>query len=338
MSFLPGVNIDRGGKPPGGSGGATIGRISQLDQSVLLKLQAGCNYINEEIRKVRWRVLNVTVICALLGAAVYAHMWRRNVKDPRLPIGGAAVLALGYATWQRRELAKKYKSIVVTRVVSALGQGLSYSPQSRFTKQDFLDMDLFEKRCEQWHAEDEICGRKDPVSYSILEAKATRTEGSGKNRRTVTIFKGLIIRLDFNKNFGGHTVVVPDAESKILGGLFGESESRRRKDIARLENVAFEKIFSVYCTDQQEARYLLTPKMMELIMEAQTTLGVQIRLSFHDNSVFLTVPQNADRFEARIFGAKVSPELVVGDLAEVVRLAERLIDALELETRIWSRV
>jgi hypothetical protein len=330
--------VDQGGKASAGTGGASIGRISHLDKSVLLKLQAGCNYINDEIRKARGRVLNVTIICLVLGAALYAHLWRRNIKDPRLPIGGAAAVALLYATMARRELAKKYKSIVVTRVVSALGQGLTYSPSSRFTKQDFLDMDLFEKRCEKWHAEDEICGKKGAVSYSILEAKATRTEGSGKNRRTVTIFKGLIIRLDFNKNFGGHTVVVPDAESKILGGLFGESESRRRKDIARLENVDFEKIFSVYCTDQQEARYLLTPKMMELIMEAQTTLGVPIRLSFHDNSVFLTVPQNADRFEVRMFGAKVSPELVVGDLAEVVRLAERLVEALELETRIWSRV
>jgi len=330
------IDIDR--SAGAGSGGASIGRISQLDNSTLMKLQAGCNYINAEIEKVRRQVLMVAIGCAILGAGVYAHLYRRNLKDPRLPIGGAVAIIVGFAAYQHRGLSKKYKSIVVTRVITALGEGLSYSPESRFTKQDFLDMDLFEKRCEKWHAEDEICGKKNAVGYSILEAKATRTEGSGKNRRTVTIFKGLIVRLDFNKNFGGHTVVVPDAESKILGGLFGESETRRKKAIARLENIEFEKVFSVYCTDQQEARYILTPKMMELVMEAQVSLGVQIRLSFHDNSVFLTVPQTGDRFEVKLFGGKVSPELVVGDLAEVVRLAERLLEALELETRIWTRV
>jgi hypothetical protein len=68
------------------------------------------------------------------------------------------------------------------------------------------------------------------------------------------------------------------------------------------------------------------------------TLGVHLRLSFHDNSVFLTVPQSADRFEVSLFGSRVSPESIVGDLAEVVRLAERMVDTLELETRIWSRV
>jgi hypothetical protein len=320
------------------SGGSTVGRISQLDKSTLLKLQAGCNYINDEIGKARGRTLKISAFVLILGAALYAHLWRRGYQDPRLPIGGAVVVTFLYGAYERRELAKKYKTIVVTRVVSALGNGLSYMPLSKFTKQDFLDMDLFEKRCEKWHAEDEISGRKNAVGYSILEGKATRTEGSGKNRRTVTIFRGLIVRLDFNKNFGGHTVVVPDSESKILGGLFGEAETRRRKNIARLENVEFEKCYSVYCTDQQEARYLLTPKLMELILEAQTVLGVQIRLSFHDNSVFLTVPQNVDRFEVSMFGSKVSPETVVGDLAEVVRLAERVIDTLELETRIWTRV
>lgn len=322
----------------GASGGVRIGRISQLDQSTLMKLQAGCNYINAEIDKMRRRVLNVAIIMAALGIGAYSFMWNRGAKDPRLPIGGAVMLTVIYAANERRKLSKTYKQIVVRRVVSALGHGLSYTPESKFTKQDFLDMDLFEKRTEQWHSEDEICGRKNAVTYAILEAKATRTEGSGKNRRTVTIFKGLIIRLDFNKNFQGHTVVVPDSESKILGGLFGEAESRRRKEIARLESVDFEKIYSVYCSDQQEARYILTPKLMELILHAKSSLACDVRLSFHDNSVFVCVPQSADRFEFGFFGGKVSPEGIVGDLAEVVLLAERLVDTLELETRIWSRV
>jgi hypothetical protein len=38
------------------------------------------------------------------------------------------------------------------------------------------------------------------------------------------------------------------------------------------------------------------------------------------------------------FGADVAPERIVGDLADVVQLVERLIDALHLETRIWGRV
>jgi hypothetical protein len=322
------------------TGGVRIGRFSQLDASTLAKVEAGCNYINAEIAKVRVRVLKAGAIAVVLGLIGYGVLWRRGIHDPRLPIGVPLAFVLMYAGNEHRKLKNSYKQIVVSRVVKALGQGLSYSPESTLTKQAFLDMDLFEKRCEQWHAEDEICGRKDAVSYSVLEAKATRTEGSGKNRRTVVIFRGLIVRLDFNKNFQGHTVVVPDAESKILGGLFGEAETRRRKELARLENVEFEREYSVYCTDQQECRYILTPKLMELIMQAQVTLGVPVRLSFQANSVFMTIPHNTDRFElgAALFGGRISPESVVGDLAAVVQIAERLVDVLDLETRIWTRV
>jgi hypothetical protein len=320
------------------STGVRIGRISEIDASTRAKIQAGCNYINAEIVKVRKRIGIAILIAAALGAIIYSALWRRGVRDPRLPIGAPVAIVLIYAANERRKLAKAYKHIVVRRVVGALGEGLSYSPESNFSRQDFLDMDLFEQRCEQWRAEDEICGRKNAVAYSIFEAKATRTEGSGKNRRTVVIFRGIIARLDFNKNFRGHTVVVPDAESKILGGLFGESETRRKKDLARLESVEFERMYSVYTTDQQECRYILTPKLMELILNAQATLGVPVRLSFHDNSVFMTVPQNVDRFEFGWFGSRVSPEGIVGDLAEVVHIAERLVDVLDLETRIWTRV
>jgi hypothetical protein len=316
---------------------SSIGHISQLDKATWMKLQAGCNYINAEVEKKRRSVVTVSIIAALVGAAAYVVLWHAGERDPRLPLGGAVALALVYWAHVRGQLAKNYKRFVVQRVVTALGQGLKYSAESRFTKRDFLEMDLFEQRAEQWQAEDEVSGKKNAVSYCVLEGKATRTEGSGKNRRTVLIFKGLIVRLDFNKNFAGHTVVVPDRESKILGGLFGESQTRRKKELVSLENVDFEGQFSVYSTDQQEARYLLTPKLMELILEARALLGSELRLSFHDNSVFVTVPQTQDRFEVKLFGEKVTPESAVGELAEVIRLAERLIDTLELETRIWSR-
>lgn len=316
---------------------STVGRLSQLDKDTLAKLNAGCNYINAEIAKVRGRITVVASVVFLLAFVIYGVMWNNGARDPRLPFGFALAIVVAFGVWQHRVLSKTYKTIVVRRVVGALGQGLTYSADSRFTKQDFNAMDVFNLRCEQWRAEDEICGRRNAVGYSILEAKATRTEGSGKNRRTITIFKGVIVRLDFNKHFQGHTVVIPNSEGKILG-LFGEMSSRGQKEICRMENVEFEDAFSVYSTDQQEARYILTPKLMDLIMRARVRVNDALRMSFHDNSVFMTLPGQADRFELSLFGRRVTPEGIVGELAGVVRLAEDLVETLDLETRIWTRV
>ena len=321
----------------GGTTSTRVDRLSQLDSTTLARLEAACNFINDEIAKARNRVVWFTGAGVALAGIASVVMWREGVGDPGIPIYVGILVIVLFAAREHRGVAKTYKQIVVGRVVAALGQGLTYSPESRFTKQHFLDMDLFLRRVETWKAEDEVCGRKNAVSYSLLEGKATRTEGSGKNRRTVTIFRGLIVRLDFNKHFHGHTVVVPNSESQILGGLLGESESRSSKDLCRMENVDFEEIFSVYSTNQQEARYVLTPKLMELIMRANQSFE-GIRCSFHDSSVFVAIPSSDDRFNVSLFGSRVTPERTVGELAEVVGLAERLIDTLDLETRIWTKV
>lgn len=316
--------------------GSRVGRFSQLDQSVILRLQAACNYINAEIESARGKVLTAFGIFTIIGLAISAVAWREGFRDIRLPPALIIIPSSWYWWRTRRELAKTYKHIVVRRVVSALGHGLTYSPESVFRTGDFNYMDLFVKRAEKLVAEDEVKGSKGQVTWTVLECKATCVEGSGKNRRTVTIFRGLVIRLDFNKNFRTRTVVVPEKDSKVLG-LFGESESRGQKAIARMESVEFERCFSVYCDDQQEARYLLTPKLMELLLQANAQLGGGLRASFLHNHLYITLPQSKDRFDVSMFGGTVEPQTVVGDLTEVVGFAERLVDTLELETRIWSR-
>lgn len=318
----------------------SVGRISHLDQPTLLRIQAGCNYVNAEIAKLRNQVISGWIVGICVAGIAYLILWHNGQRDPRIPIG-IVVVIVGFVTRRAQQSLKKtYKHIVVQRVVKAIGQGLTYRPDSTLTKQDFNDMHLFDRSAEKWTSEDEVCGRKNAVSYSLHECHAWYEVHSNKRRRRITIFRGVIVRLDFNKNFLGHTVVVTESTGKILGGLFGDAESRKGKRIVRLENVDFEKQFTAYSTDDQEARYILTPKLMELMMEAQALLGAHgdLRFSFHDNSMFVTVPEPNDRFEASLFGAKVTPESVMGDLAETVRLAERLVDTLDLETRIWTRV
>jgi hypothetical protein len=316
---------------------SAVGRLSQLDQSARARLEAACGFINEEIAQARGRIWKATMAAGILALVAYAIMWSQGVRDPRFPLFGALVVSAMVAGYEQSKLSKTYKQVVVGRIVQALGQGLTYSAESRCTRDRFIAMDLFHKRTEKWTAEDEICGHKNAVPFSLFEARATRTEGSGKSRHTVIIFKGLIVQLDFNKNFHGHTVIVPDSESQIMGGLFGESESRGRKELCHMDNVTFEKTFSVYSSDQQEARYLLTPKMMDLILATQSSFGA-IRCCFQDSSMVITIPSSANRFEIRMWGAKMTPESAVGELAQCVELAERLIDALDLETRIWTKV
>ena len=302
----------------------------KLDPRARARVQVACDVVNGEIAVQRRNALLTgigVVIVALPLAGAYPDFARLILFAAMIAVGGV----VGNA---RRVVAKTYKQLVVGRIVKALGDGLTYRAESSLTKKAFVGMELFPETPSSFESEDEISGRKANVAYSVHEVRATRQEG----KRTVSIFNGLMIRLDFNKNFRGHTTVVPNGMSVRSATLLGKLLSGSpRKSQVTLENPDFEQIFDVYSTDDQEARYLLTPKLMELVLAANAVQVMDmLRLAFVNNSLYVAVPMPGNRLEAGLT-ATVTPDGAVGELAEVVNLAERFVDTLELETRLWSK-
>ncbi len=127
------------------------------------------------------------------------------------------------------------------------------------------------------------------VPYEIIEASYSKEEGTGKDRRNITIFDGVIVKLKMNKSFNCHTVVRPD-------GLFHTSPSCRLKH-TELEDVNFEKKFDVFCDDEIEARYLLTPSFMERLTNLKTSFFAEkISCAFYEDYLFIALRTSKDLF------------------------------------------
>lgn len=308
-------------------------RLVDLDEATRARIDSACAFVNHKIKKARSRV---TTVGWIVGVAVAGWLVMADVSWQFPVVSGIIVVGI-VAAHADRDIKRWYKMLVIGRVVEALGQGLTYSHKSSFTKEQFRGMDLYNQRIDRFESEDQVTGKRSEIDFALHEAKAIRREKRGKSSHDVVVFKGQIVELEFNKNFLGHTIVVPDKESKLLGGLFGDSDSRNGKQIVHLANADFENIYSVYSTNDQEAHYLLTPKLIELVLKARQQLSADVRLSFHHNSLFVTIPSDTDRFEVSIFGKNATPYDAAGDLAAIVDLAERLIDLFDLETRIWTR-
>ncbi|HEX6559366.1 MAG TPA: DUF3137 domain-containing protein [Longimicrobiales bacterium] len=312
----------------------SVGKLAAVDAATQARIESACGFVNQKIGAMRSRVLLVAVLSA--AAALLVLIFVRI--DVRFPIGAAVLVTFLTAAHARREVSKWYKLLVIRRVVEALGNGLTYSEASSFTRDQFKAMNLFRDRIDVWKSEDQIAGRRNEVDYTLHEVRAAKREKRGKNTVEVVIFKGLVVVLEFNKNFQGQTVVVPDREGKLLGGLFGELDGRGGMQRVTLPDADFEAKYTAYSTDDQQANYLLTPRLLQLIMKARNTLDAELRLAFFQNNLFVAVPSSADRFEVGWFATRVTPAEAVGDLADVVNLAEQLIEVLDLETRIWTRV
>ncbi|MBR9827575.1 MAG: DUF3137 domain-containing protein [Oceanospirillales bacterium] len=106
-------------------------------------------------------------------------------------------------------------------------------------------------------SEDYIRGVVDDVMFEFCELDLTR--GSGKSSTTVHDGGALLITMPFT--FSGYTMVQAD-----YGKVGNVLSAPLRRDRVALENPDFEKRYEVYGSDQQYARYLLTPAMMERII------------------------------------------------------------------------
>jgi hypothetical protein len=144
--------------------------------------------------------------------------------------------------------------------------------------------------------EDLLTGKRGAVDFELFEAhleeRRTTTDSKGRTRTTwVTVFRGQCLRFDFHKTFYGRTLVTRDA------GMFNRFGGGKGMQRAALEDPRFEKIFEVYTTDQVESRYLLTPDLMQKLVDLEDTFkGGKLKTAFDGGEMLITV-QGGNLFE-----------------------------------------
>jgi hypothetical protein len=106
-------------------------------------------------------------------------------------------------------------------------------------------------------------------------------------------FKGLIVRFEMPKYYKGHTIIFENNEENTFVKLLAGSKYEK----VELEDVEFNKRFSVYSTDQVEARYALTSGMMDRMLNLkQTFKSKYIRASFSGRRFVMGIQSDKDLF------------------------------------------
>ena len=160
-----------------------------------------------------------------------------------------------------------------------------FSPNTEvISLQEMQSLGLF-PRASTNRTDDVIIGAHNGFNFVISESTLVHTEGSGKNRRTVTDFSGLVVKIQMKKHFTGATVV----------GEKGRVSKVRGFDKVELESIDFMKSRDVFATDQIEARYILTTAFMERL----ATLG-KIFVKDYANNSAEAVGMNPDQVNQAI--------------------------------------
>ena len=240
-------------------------------------------------------------------------------------IAGFKFLIPGYTAYSNYK--SRFKNEVVSEVFKIVSPSATYSPAEGVAKADFEEPGLFNPRggCV---SDDRVHGTIGQTPFEAAEVRSAYSTG-GKNKSTVVVFHGLFFHLDFNKTLRGVTIVQPeDASSSQLG-------SRGSLTKVALENPPCEQAFAVFASDEVEARYILTPAMMEQILALRQRAGKPVFLAFKNNRAYIGVHYGRALFEPGI--ATTTSLESIQEMAAHFALAEGVIHELDLNTRIWTK-
>ncbi|MEM7172191.1 MAG: DUF3137 domain-containing protein [Pseudomonadota bacterium] len=248
--------------------------------------------------------------------------------------GFAALVGLLFA-WYRRpasQLRKAIKSEIFPKVFSFLGDDFDYRPKPPYRVKSLQESGLIPSHTSE-SSEDYIAGSHQGVKIELLETKLKRKQ----KKKTITVFKGMLVRLSMNKSFSGKTIVTEDKGA--IGNWLGEAASTFSSlERVRLEDPLFEDRYQIYSDDQVEARYLLTPAFMERLMQLSTIANLRhakdpIECSFYENKLLLKIPLTDNRFETAHISKPIDFRGDMNQLLEEMNEIFSIIDILKLNQR-----
>ncbi len=194
----------------------------------------------------------------------------------------------GFQKFLARNLEHEIKKEIMPSVCKCIGD-FNWSQGEYYNERLLAAAKIIADNYNGVRIDDVFTGRYRDVEIDIVEARYTRTTGSGKNRRTEVYFEGVFVALDINKKFNGNTVIRPDSFMKY------DATGLKRTE---LEDVTFEKKYDVYTDDEIEARYLITPSFMERLNDMKTAFKTnKITCAFHDRKLIIGLTLLKDSFK-----------------------------------------
>ena len=221
------------------------------------------------------------------------------------------LIPVGIFIWiwhfQKKKLENKVKNNMMPLLMTAI-PGFSWTLDCIIPEDEVWNAELF-----PYHSgtnvktDDNFQGAYRGVDIAITESKYTYTTSSGKNRRIVIVFSGAIVKICMNKKFEGTTIIRPKTSANNiwkllftdidLGKPFRDSINNKKMEEIKLEDVDFNKNFSVYSTDQIESRYLLTTSFIDRFKDIMKAFNTdKIFCSFYDNYVYIAPWSSKDLF------------------------------------------
>lgn len=218
-----------------------------------------------------------------------------------------------------------YKNKIVRKVFEKLFIDVIYIPEKGIEEKILEDTNMIYTG-DSYESNDYIKGKYKNINFefSDVEIEELHKDNDG-NTTYVTIFSGQWMIFDFNKPFN----------YKVSIASKGISLIKNPKNV-ELEDIDFNKNFSVWSENENEAFYLLTPHLMEKIKKLKNDINSDFILCFINNKLYIGLDNYKDLFEPNI-NKKINKQKEEEKIIEEVKIITKFIDDLELDNDLFKR-
>jgi len=234
---------------------------------------------------------------------------------------GVIVLIIGMS--QLTSLTKGFKKQYLFEVLSSNFDNVSYTGGRGASREEVKQSELL-PRSDRFYSNDLINATYNGIDFMMSDIHLQEVHRNGKNTTVRTIFKGPFMKFTFNKDFVGKLQV----RERGFVSWFSKYEKMK------MESIAFNKTFTTYSTDDHTAFYILTPHLMEQLIELERERRGVFYFSFINGEMFIALDNRSDSFELPVF-SKVDESL--GDrFQSEFQIIKDIIDELKLNKNIFK--
>lgn len=291
----------------------------------------------------RKKLVNTLFLYIALSLAIAIPLYFVAMFLAVIPLGIAGITYFVKYGNTIKEKKYHFKREVIGKMIGFLDTNLTYDPSGYIDSSVYRKSKLYLADFNKYKGDDLVRGTlgKTAVTFCELHTELEKVEVDDKGNRSKsvhTIFRGIFFSADFNKKFAGETFVLSDAAERFLGrfGTMFQKMNMNRPQLVKLEDVAFEKAFAVYGTDQVEARYILSPALMQRLVTFRDKSKRAISISFIDSQIYIAIPVSENMFEAHLFSSMINYDRIAG-YHRYLELCVDIVETLDLNTRIWTK-
>ena len=299
------------------------------------------------IEKMRKKVmtLNVCMWAVPLAIVIFSMIMTigsRNMDLGPLGIffgffGSVIFIIVFYALVYRKKLNEYrnyYKTHYIYDMVREAIPDAVYQPEYGFPRQQIAQTGLM-MMGNIYKSEDYIRGTYNNVSFErsdvLIQDESSDSDG---HSHTTTYLRGRWMIFESNKNFEADLQIIQQgfAYAKKRTGIFTKKTERRHA--FKTEDEQFNKMFKCLCQNEVEAFYLLTPGLMQGLMQLVSMSDGKVMIGFVDNQLHVAINSHKDYLEPPIYHSPDSDDIM--KVKNEINAVTSFVRGLNLDRKIFK--